>query len=148
MHQQRCHGRDLRLLRERHRTHRRHQQVRQDLHHDLRLFIRSYLSTLGAPAARAAIPGLLASYQSTGRSGAPAAWLAVSARPLFRAIIHEAAQGSVDPAVDPDDVFDVLLGAMVARLLIPTVAARNRPIERLVDTALRLLRPASVSGAR
>jgi len=115
-----------------------------DLPADLRRFIRAYLATFGAPAARAAMPGLLASYQSTGRSGAPETWLTVSARPQFLDILREVPTGSVDPHIDPDDVFDVLLGAILARTLIPTVGERNRPIERLVDLTLRLLQPAGI----
>jgi len=114
---------------------------------DLRRFLRSYQAALGTPIARAAMPGLLASYTSTGRSGAPSTWLGVSARPLFHTIVEAAPQGSVDPDIDPDDVFDVLLGAIVATVLIPTVAARNRPVECLVDAAVRLLSPAGVRAS-
>jgi len=113
-----------------------------DLRRDLRRFVRAYLATFGSPAARVAIPGLLAEYQSTGRSRAPEEWLPVSARPQFQDILCAAPSGSVDPAIDPDDVFDMLLGAIVARTLIPTVVRRRRPIERTVDLALRLLQPA------
>jgi AcrR family transcriptional regulator len=42
-----------------------------DLPKDLRRFIRAYLTTLSRPAARAAVPGLLSSYQSSERSGKP-----------------------------------------------------------------------------
>lgn len=48
-----------------------------DLRRDLRRFVRAYLAVFDSPAARAAMPGLLA-----------------------------AEPASVDPAVDPDDVFD------------------------------------------
>lgn len=115
-----------------------------DLRRDLRRFVRAYLSTLGAPAARAAMPGLLASYQATGREDTAQRWLAVSARPQFWDIVRAAPPGFVDPDVDPDDVFDVLLGAIIARLLVPTVVGRDRPIERLVDVTLRLLQPVAV----
>jgi AcrR family transcriptional regulator len=113
-----------------------------DLRRDLRRFIRAFLAVVGDPAARAAIPGLLATYQS-GRLPADEEWLAVSARPLFLDILAAARAGRVDPAVDPGDVFDVLLGAMLARILVPTVVQRDRPIERLVDLTLRLLQPAA-----
>jgi AcrR family transcriptional regulator len=115
-----------------------------DLHRDLRRFVRAYLAAMGTPAARAAMPALLASYQSTGRTGAPETWLAVSVRPQFIDILEAAPAGSVDPDVDPGDVFDTLLGAIVARTLIPTVVQRNRPAERLVELLLRMLRPMSV----
>jgi hypothetical protein len=67
----------------------------------------------------------------------------VSARPQFIDILSAAPAGSIDPDVDPDDVFDVLLGAVFARILVPTVSARRRPVERLVELALRLLQPSS-----
>ena len=102
-----------------------------DLRRDLRQFVRTYLAIFAAPAARAAMPALLASYQATGRSGAAETWAAVSGRPQFAEILGAAADGSVDMTLDADDVFDVLIGATVARSLIPTIAARNRPIDRL-----------------
>ena len=115
-----------------------------DLRRDLRRFIRSYLAAFGTPAARAAVPGLLASYQATGRSGAPEVWFSISARPQFLEILVAAGLGRVSPAIDADDVFDVLLGAILARVLVPTVIARNRPVERLVDQMLQLLQSESV----
>jgi AcrR family transcriptional regulator len=117
-----------------------------DLRRDLRRFLRSYVTTLGSPAARAAAPGLLASYQSTGREGMEQTLLAVSARPQFLDILRAAPAGAVDPSVDPDDVFDMLLGAILARSLVPTVAQRQRPVERLVDLCLRLLQPTGVGA--
>jgi AcrR family transcriptional regulator len=110
-----------------------------DLRRDLRRFIRVYHAALDTPAVRAAIPGLLAEYQSTGRSGAPEQWLHVSARPHFGDILRAAPAGSIDPTVDSDDVFDMILGAILVRVLIPTVARRRRPIERIVDLTLCLL---------
>jgi AcrR family transcriptional regulator len=117
-----------------------------DLRRDLRRFLRSYVTTLGSPVARAAAPGLLASYQSAGREGMEQALLAVSARTLFLDILRAAPTGDIDPSVDPDDVFDMLLGAILARSLVPTVAQRQRPVERLVDLCLRLLQPAAVGA--
>ena len=119
-----------------------------DLHHDLRRFVRAHFAALNDPAARAALPGLLASYEVDGRDGSPQAWIAVSARPQFADILDAAPRGEVDPAVDPDDVFDVLLGALIARALVPTVMQRNRPLERVVELAIRMLQPASVPTRR
>lgn len=113
-----------------------------DLRRDLRQFVRSYLQIFGSPAARAAMPALLASYQATGRSGAAETWSAVSGRPQFAQILRRAEPDVVDGTLDADDVFDLLIGAMVARTLIPTIAERNRPIDRLVDLTVRLLKPA------
>ncbi len=112
-----------------------------DLRRDLRRLLRAMAATLGAPAARAAMPRLLESYQVSGRSGAPETWLAVSIRPQFLDILRAAPAGTVDPDLDPHDVFDMVLGAIMARTLVPTVAERNRPLERLVEMVLRLLRP-------
>jgi AcrR family transcriptional regulator len=115
-----------------------------DLRHDLRRFVRAYVRAFGAPAARAAMPGLLASYQSTGRSGSAEVWLRISARPQFLDILLAAPTGSVSRHADPDDVFDLLLGAIMIRTLVPTVAERNRPIERLVDLIQHVLQPEKV----
>lgn len=112
-----------------------------DLRRDLRRFIRAYLAAFGAPAARAAAAGLLAHYQTAGRARPPEMYLRVSARPQFQDILRAAPPGSVDPAVDPDDVFDLLLGAVLTRTLLFAVTARHRPIERTVEMILRLLRP-------
>jgi len=43
--------------------------------------------------------------------------------------------------VDPDDVFDMLLGAVLTRTVVYPATARHRPIERTVEMILRLLRP-------
>ena len=61
-----------------------------DLGRDLRRFVRAHLMAFGAPEAKAGMPGLLATYQSSGRSGAPEEWLAVSARPQFLDILLSA----------------------------------------------------------
>ncbi|MFE4622331.1 hypothetical protein [Streptomyces mirabilis] len=66
----------------------------------------------------------------------------MSARPLFQDILRAAPPGTVDPAVDPDDVFDMLLGAVLTRTLLFGATARARPVERTVEMILRLLRPA------
>lgn len=110
-----------------------------DLHRDVRRFVRVYAAAHDTPAARAAIPGLLAEYQATGRSGAEEQWMHVSARPQFRDILRAAPAGAVDASVDPDDVFDLLLGAILGRVLIPAIRDRRRPAERLVELVLRAL---------
>src|SRR5512142_2021313 len=80
-----------------------------DLRRDLRRFVRAYVAAFSAPAARAAAAGLLAHHQAAGGAPPPGAYLRVSARPQFQDILRAAPPGSVDPAVDPDDVFDMLL---------------------------------------
>jgi AcrR family transcriptional regulator len=119
-----------------------------DLRRDLRRFIRTYLATFTTPAARAAMPALLASYQSTELADTSVRWLAVSVRPQFVDILRAAPSDTVDRDVDPDDVFDALLGAILARALVPTVIQRNRPAERLVDLTLRMLQPTRVAASR
>jgi AcrR family transcriptional regulator len=111
-----------------------------DLRHDLRRFIRAYLAVFSAPAARAAAAGLLAHHQTASRPRPPEIYLRVSARPQFQDILRAAPPGSIDPAVDPDDVFDMLLGAVLARILLSAATARRRPIERTVEMIIRLLR--------
>ena len=108
-----------------------------DLRRDLRRFVRAYATALGAPTTRAAMLGLLTHYQSAGGVAADR-FLRVSARPQFRAIL-DAAVPPVAADVDPDDVFDLLLGSIVGRAVIPTIAARQRPVERIVDLVHRLL---------
>ena len=119
-----------------------------DLRRDLRRFIRTYVTTLGSPAARAAAtwPTRQLSVRLVA-AGMEETLLAVSARPQFLDILRAAPAGAVDPDVDPDDVFDMLLGAILARSLVPTVAQRQRPIERLVDLCLRLVQPAGTVHA-
>lgn len=112
-----------------------------DLERDLRRFVRAVAATYEAPAARAAIPGLLAEYQRNGRPAAEQHWLHVSTRPYFRDILNAAPAGSVDPTVDPDDVFDMVQAALLGRVLVPTTPQRRRPLERTVELTLRLLRP-------
>lgn len=49
--------------------------------------------------------------------------------------------------MDPDDVFDMLLGAVLIRTVVYPVTARHRPIERTVEMILRLLRPPAALAA-
>ena len=115
-----------------------------DLRRDLRRFLRAYVTTFDSPAVRAAMPGLLASNRSGRR--APEAWLRLSVRPQFRAILAAAPPGTVDPRVDPDDVFDLLLGAVLVRVVVPDDVRRRPPIERTVDLLLRALSPGTADA--
>jgi AcrR family transcriptional regulator len=111
-----------------------------DLRSDLRRFMRAYLTVFNAPAARAATAGLIAHRQSSGRSQPPDAYLRVSARPQFEAILRAAPEGSVDPSLKPDDVFSLLLGAVLVRTLLHNVATRLPTIDSTVEMILRVLR--------
>ena len=112
-----------------------------DLRRDLRRFLRAYLVAFSAPAARAAAAGLFAHRQSSTTPRPTAQYLRVSARPQFQDILRAAPPGSIDPAVDPDDVFDMLLGAVLTRTLLQTATARTRPAERIVEMIIKLLSP-------
>jgi AcrR family transcriptional regulator len=108
------------------------------LRHDLRPFLQAYEASLVTPAARAALPGLLAAYQD---AELPATrWMHLSVRPVFAEILR-AAPADVDQTLDLDEVFDLVLGAVLARVLVPTVAARQDWVETTADHIARLVRP-------
>jgi AcrR family transcriptional regulator len=112
-----------------------------DLRADLRRFLDAYLEAFGSPAARAAAPGLMAHHRTSGHHGSSEQYLRVSARPQFREILAAAPTGAVDPQLDPDDVFDILLGAILSRTVVPTIAERPKPLDRTVDLLVRMVRP-------
>jgi len=112
-----------------------------DLSADLLRFLQAYLAAFGSPAMRAAAPGLMAHRQSAGNERSPEHYLRVSARPHFKDILQAAPPGAVDPDIDPDDAFDIILGAILARTIVPTIATRRPPVERTVDLLIRMLRP-------
>lgn len=112
-----------------------------DLRADLRRFLEAYLAAFDSPATRAAMPGLLAHRRAGGSPADPARYLEVSTRPHFVDILHAAPPDLVDPRIDPDDVFDLVLGSILTRFVVPTVAVRNRPIDHTVDLIMRALRP-------
>jgi AcrR family transcriptional regulator len=112
-----------------------------DLRADLRRFLDAYLEAFGSPAAATATPGLMAHHRASGHERSPEHYLRVSARPQFRDILVAAPAGSVDPDLDPEDVFDILLGAILYRTVVPTMTARRVPLERTVDLLIRMMRP-------
>jgi hypothetical protein len=63
-------------------------------------------------------------------------------------ILLAAPHDTVDSSVDPNDVYDALLGAILAKTLVPTVIERHRPVERLVDLTLRMLQPVTADLRR
>ena len=110
-----------------------------DLRADLRRFLAAYERSLASPAARAVMPGLLATYQD--EVPLPAAhWLHLSVRPQFRAILA-AASDRVDPTLEPDEVFDLVQGAILGRIFVPAIAAEARSIDRTVEMVVRILTP-------
>ncbi|MGW0711412.1 hypothetical protein ACWD4G_36560 [Streptomyces sp. NPDC002643] len=56
-------------------------------------------------------------------------------------ILDAAAPGSVDLHVDPEGVFDMLLGAVLIHVMLPSASSRRRSVEHSVDMIMRLLRP-------
>ncbi|HEX4015249.1 MAG TPA: TetR-like C-terminal domain-containing protein [Frankiaceae bacterium] len=112
-----------------------------DLRRDIRRFMRAYVTIFAEPAAQAALRPLLVRYQTAGNDRDASGFLHISTRPQFAEILRPAAPGTVDPAINPDDVFDMLLGSLLARSLVPPVARRRRPLERLVDLVARAVEP-------
>jgi AcrR family transcriptional regulator len=112
-----------------------------DLRRDLRRFVTAFAKQYATPAARAAIPALMAAYQTDAVTPSEE-WQRISLRPQFNAILDAAGPAQVDPVVDRDDLFDMLLGAVLARTFVPTAAARRPPIDRIVDLVVRMIRPA------
>jgi len=108
---------------------------------DLLRLLTAFEAMLDRPAARAAIPGLLAAYHS-GRLELPVdRWAHLSIRPQLDAILRAAAPEELDPGVDVDELWDLLLGAMLARIVIPPLSAPRRPLEQIVGLIVRILRP-------
>lgn len=116
-----------------------------DLAADLLRFVQAYEANVITPAARAAMPGLLAAY-GEGAATPADRWVHLSTRPVFARIL--AASDEVDPSLDVDVAFEVLLSLLLARLVIPPVSQAGRPLEQVVDIFLRVLRRPSQPAPR
>jgi AcrR family transcriptional regulator len=114
-----------------------------DLRRDLLRFLKAYVKTFEQPVVRAAMPGLIGGSGELPVSRSPQAWADRSVRPRFRQILDAAPAGAVDPSVDPDAVFDLVLGAVLVRLLVPGAIRRPPRLDETVDLLLRLVTPAS-----
>ncbi|WP_311983583.1 TetR/AcrR family transcriptional regulator [Parafrankia sp. CH37] len=122
-----------------------------DVREDLRRYVAAYRQLFGSPAARAGIPGLLAAYQAEPqRHGTLVERVGQDVRPAFRATLAAAAPGTIDPAVDPDGVMDLLIGAALYQSFIRPFAGRadeadeaddHYQDDRVCDLLLRALRP-------
>jgi len=113
-----------------------------DLRRDLERFVAAYRSVVGTPAGLAALPALLSTYHSGADRREPAARAWRSARPQFRAILEAAPAADLDPKLDADDLFDLLVGAVLFRVFIGSQGLRAGAPDRTVDLVLRAARPA------
>jgi AcrR family transcriptional regulator len=107
-----------------------------DLRADLRQLIEGFHRSLDTPAARAAIPGLIAAYQH--EPPPPTQWLKFSVRPQFYEIVKAA---GAEPGLDIDEVFDVLHGTVLARIFVPLAAEHAQRIDTVVEMVVRILTP-------
>jgi len=107
-----------------------------DLRADLRRLIEGFHRSLATPAARAAIPGLIAAYQH--EPPPPVQWLKFSVRPQFYEIVEAA---GADPGIDIDEIFDVLHGTLLARIFVPLAAEHAQRLDTLVEMVVRILTP-------
>ena len=113
-----------------------------DIAADLRRFAASYCRLFGAPAARAAIPGLLAAYQcEPDQHRVLAERIGQDVRPAFRAMLASADPGTVDRAIDADAVLDLLIGAALYRTFIQPFTGRKDPDDHVTGLLLRAVRP-------
>src|ERR1035441_4009354 len=114
-----------------------------DLRADLRRLIEGFHYSLDTPAARAAIPGLIAAYQH--EPPPPTQWIKFSVRPQFYEIVEAA--GTV-PGLDVAEIFDVLPGTLPARIFIPLVAEHAQRIDTFVEMVVRILTPPPPTATR
>ncbi len=108
-----------------------------DLRADLAGLVQAFEDSLGTPAARAAIPGLIAAYQHEAPPSSQ--WRKFSVRPQYYAIIEAA---DLDPQIDVDEVFDILHGTILARIFVPMAADHGRHLDTVVEMLVRILDPA------
>jgi len=113
-----------------------------ELNRDLVRFVQIYRSVLAKPEVLAAVPFLLSRNDRTDEPRSADHWEWRSVRPLFRAILAAAPEAAVDRDVDPDDVFDLLIGAILHRTQLLALGLRTGSADNTVDLICRLLRPA------
>lgn len=114
-----------------------------DLRADLGRFFSAWEQTFATPAARAAIPGLMNAYQHDAPQP-PDEWVHFSVRPQFYAILQVAGVPD-DPLIDVDEVFDLVHGAILGRVLVPMITARDTSIDRFVEMVVRILDPGAAA---
>ncbi|MBV9089035.1 MAG: TetR/AcrR family transcriptional regulator [Mycobacteriaceae bacterium] len=112
-----------------------------DLRADLRTWVGLFLDVATEPAARAAVPGLLAGY---GRDPASYQRLLTRGELPVRAALkeligHAAAEGRVAPDCDAEAVFDIVRGATFFRALTHADDGADAFCERLAEGLWRML---------
>jgi AcrR family transcriptional regulator len=107
-----------------------------DLRGDLLRLVEGFHHSLDTPAARAAIPGLIAAYQH--EPPPPTQWLKFSVRPQFYEILEAA---GANPELDVDEIFDVLHGTLLARIFVPLAAEHAQRLDTFVEMIVRILTP-------
>lgn len=112
-----------------------------DLAHDLRRFEVALRDALVSPVARAAVPAMLAAYQEGHPTRPMEARLRDSWRPAFYEMLDAAGPDQVDPSVNADDLFDMLIGSLLVQSFVPAWAARRRRPFDAAPYLLRLVRP-------
>jgi AcrR family transcriptional regulator len=111
-----------------------------NLEADLGRFVAAYDAAFARRCVRNAMPALIAAYQSDPDAlGGERGYR--SARPQFRAILEAAPGEAIDRTLDPDDLFDLLVGAVMYHSFVLTIGVRSDGPDRFVELLLRAMRP-------
>lgn len=112
-----------------------------DLHADVQRYVDAYCAVFASPAARAAMPGLISDYQSDPevhrRIGDRIAGSRV--RDAFAAILRH---DLVDPAMDPDDALDILIGSVMQHSFVRPFTGRTDDNVYITAAVVRAVQPA------
>ncbi len=111
------------------------------LENDLTQFVETYRTVLAKPEVLAAVPFLLSRTERADGPRPADHWEWRSVRPLFSAILASASDAEVDRSVDPDDVFDLLVGAILHRTQLLALGLRKGSQDHIVALISRVLRP-------
>jgi AcrR family transcriptional regulator len=111
-----------------------------DLEGDVQRYVDAFLVAFDQPAARAALPALLSVYQSDPDYHEFAARRVVgSVREPFRDMLR-AASPEIAADINPDDVLDVLVGAVLFHTFIRPFSGRDMDSAYIVDLLVRAAR--------
>ncbi len=107
-----------------------------DLRADVQRYVDAYCAAFASPAARAAMPGLISDYQADPgihrRIGDRIAGSRV--RDAFAAILRH---DVTDPAMDPDDALDVLIGSVMQHSFVRPFTGRRPDNTYITDALVR-----------